>query len=235
MADLLGSLLNSMQTPPGVGQSRQVKEQRARLEKLQQQEKRYKSEFRKKMELAITEFIQDASQQRKQFDNLGRLERTILHDVAEVADLASMAFGDDEELKQVLVYKKEFSPSEEELDKMRGGVSAVRVPSPSPSPSSSELQPRPQRRSRGIEARLRAGAQTLTAREVYGCVPAANKRDTRSIEQTLHELKERKKLRLDTLQDASVPSPGSQHDAEAPERPPPTHDAPDTPTTDNHT
>ena len=28
------------------------------------------------------------------------------HDVAEVADLASMAFGDDEELKQVLVCKK---------------------------------------------------------------------------------------------------------------------------------
>uniref|UniRef100_A0A1B8XSH7 Uncharacterized protein n=1 Tax=Xenopus tropicalis TaxID=8364 RepID=A0A1B8XSH7_XENTR len=52
MADLLGSILSSMERPPQVGDQesrRKAKEQAARLKKLQEHEKRQKVEFRKRV------------------------------------------------------------------------------------------------------------------------------------------------------------------------------------------
>ncbi|KAG8543427.1 hypothetical protein GDO81_024677 [Engystomops pustulosus] len=54
MADLLGSILSSMERPPQVGDQesrRKAREQAARLKKMQEHEKRQKVEFRKKVTL----------------------------------------------------------------------------------------------------------------------------------------------------------------------------------------
>uniref|UniRef100_A0A674ICD0 R3H domain-containing protein n=1 Tax=Terrapene triunguis TaxID=2587831 RepID=A0A674ICD0_9SAUR len=57
------------------------------LPKLQEQEKRQKVEFRKRMEKDVSDFIQDSAQTKKKFQPMNKLERSILHDVVEVAGL----------------------------------------------------------------------------------------------------------------------------------------------------
>ena len=38
------------------------------------------------------------------------------HDVEEVAGLTSFSFGEDDDCRYVMIFKKEFAPSDEELD-----------------------------------------------------------------------------------------------------------------------
>ncbi|XP_029816018.1 sperm-associated antigen 7, partial [Manacus vitellinus] len=96
-------------------------EQAARVKKLQEQEKRQKVEFRKRMEQEVSQFIQASGEPRRRFQPMNKIERSILHDVAEVAGLTSFSFGDDEDSRYVMVFKKEFAPSDEELDAYRRG------------------------------------------------------------------------------------------------------------------
>ncbi|XP_043538085.1 sperm-associated antigen 7 homolog [Chiloscyllium plagiosum] len=109
MADLLGTILSSMEKPPSVGDQesrRQAREQAARLKKMQEEDKRHKAEFRKRMEKLISDFIQSSTQKNKKFDPMNKLERSILHDVVEVAGLTSFSFGDDDESRYVMIFKK---------------------------------------------------------------------------------------------------------------------------------
>ncbi|XP_045383091.1 sperm-associated antigen 7 isoform X1 [Lemur catta] len=124
MADLLGSILSSMEKPPSLGDQetrRKAREQAARLKKLQEQEKQQKVEFRKRMEKEVSDFIQDSGQVKKKFQPMNKIERSILHDVVEVAGLTSFSFGEDDECRYVMIFKKEFAPSDEELDSYRRG------------------------------------------------------------------------------------------------------------------
>ncbi|GFY49708.1 sperm-associated antigen 7 homolog, partial [Trichonephila inaurata madagascariensis] len=43
------------------------------------------------------------------------------HDVADIAGLCAYAFGEEEIDRYVMVFKKEYSPSEEELNAYRNG------------------------------------------------------------------------------------------------------------------
>uniref|UniRef100_A0A667H4D1 Sperm associated antigen 7 n=1 Tax=Lynx canadensis TaxID=61383 RepID=A0A667H4D1_LYNCA len=124
MADLLGSILSSMEKPPSLGDQesrRKAREQAARLKKLQEQEKQQKVEFRKRMEREVSDFIQDSRQIKKKFQPMNKIERSILHDVVEVAGLTSFSFGEDDECRYVMIFKKEFAPSDEELESYRRG------------------------------------------------------------------------------------------------------------------
>ncbi|XP_049716120.1 sperm-associated antigen 7 isoform X2 [Elephas maximus indicus] len=124
MADLLGSILSSMEKPPSLGDQetrRKAREQAARLKKLQEQEKQQKVEFRKRMEKEVSDFIQDSGQIKKKFQPMNKIERSILHDVVEVAGLTSFSFGEDDECRYVMIFKKEFAPSDEELESYRRG------------------------------------------------------------------------------------------------------------------
>ncbi|KAI3373142.1 hypothetical protein L3Q82_006468 [Scortum barcoo] len=98
-----------------------IREQAARLKKMEEHEKKKKAEFRKKMEKEVSDFIQDSSQQKRKYNPMGKIERSILHDVAEVAGLTSFSFGEDEETRYVMLFKKEFAPSDEELEAYRKG------------------------------------------------------------------------------------------------------------------
>ncbi|KAG8431860.1 hypothetical protein GDO86_019710 [Hymenochirus boettgeri] len=80
MADLLGSILSSMERPPQVGDQESRRKARgasARLKKMQEHEKRQKVEFRKRMEKEVSDFIQDSTQTKKKFDTMGKIERSI--------------------------------------------------------------------------------------------------------------------------------------------------------------
>ncbi|CAB1413745.1 unnamed protein product [Pleuronectes platessa] len=188
--------------------------QAARLKKMEEHEKRRKAEFRKK----------DTIQQKRKYNPMGKLERSILHDVSEVAGLASFSFGEDEESRYVMLFKKEFAPSDEELDAYRKGeewdpklaeqrrklkeqdalevaasceTKKTEVPNSNYRDKYSHLI--------GTSA-AKDAAHTLEANSTYGCVPVANKRDTRSIEEALNAIraKKRQKLEDDTGEHSST-------------------------------
>ncbi|XP_054482217.1 sperm-associated antigen 7 homolog [Anoplopoma fimbria] len=215
MADLLGSILNSMEKPPTVGDQesrRKAREQAARLKKMEEQEKRKKAEFRKKMEKEVSDFIQDSAQQKRKYNPMGKIERSILHDVAEVAGLTSFSFGEDEESRYVMLFKKEFAPLDEELEAYRKGEEwdpqlaeqrrrlkekAALEETESSKTKKPETCPNSNYRDKyshliGTSA-AKDAAHTLEANSTYGCVPVANKRDTRSIEEAMNEIRAKKR------------------------------------------
>ncbi|XP_029030344.1 sperm-associated antigen 7 homolog [Betta splendens] len=215
MADLLGSILNSMEKPPTVGDQesrRKAREQAARIKKMEEDEKRKKAEFRKKMEKEVCDFIQDSSQQKRKYNPMGKIERSILHDVAEVAGLTSFSFGEDEETRYVMLFKKEFAPSDEELEAYRKGEEwdpqlaeqrrrlkeqAALEEAASSQSKKPEACPNSNYRDKyshliGTSA-AKDAAHTLEANRAYGCVPVANKRDTRSIEEAMNEIRAKKR------------------------------------------
>ncbi|KAM8974794.1 sperm-associated antigen 7 [Pelodytes ibericus] len=219
MADLLGSILSSMERPPQVGDQetrRKAREQAARLKKMQEMEKRQKVVFRKRMEKEISDFIQDSTQTKRKFQPMGKIERSILHDVVEVAGLTSFSFGEDEESRYVMIFKKEFAPSDEELEAYRKGeewdpikaeekrrlkelrqkeaeADALRVPT-SVNPATDYKD-----KYSHLIGKMAAkdAAHTLQANKAYGCVPVANKRDTRSIEEAMNEIRAKKRLKAE--------------------------------------
>ncbi|NWV33543.1 SPAG7 protein, partial [Grantiella picta] len=189
-------------------------EQAARMKKLQEQEKRQKVEFRKRMEQEVSQFIQATGEPRRRFQPMNKIERSILHDVAEVAGLTSFSFGDDEDSRYVMVFKKEFAPSDEELDAYRRGEEwdparaeerrRLRELAAQQEEAELECGPAPPgppndykdkyRHLIGSDA-AKAAARTMEANKTYGCVPVANKRDTRSIEEAMNEIRAKKRLR----------------------------------------
>ncbi|NXS36150.1 SPAG7 protein, partial [Pomatostomus ruficeps] len=189
-------------------------EQAARMKKLQEQEKRQKVEFRKRMEQEVSQFIQATGEPRRRFQPMNKIERSILHDVAEVAGLTSFSFGDDEDSRYVMVFKKEFAPSDEELDAYRRGEEwdparaeeRRRLRELAAQQEEAELESGPAppgppndykdkyRHLIGSDA-AKAAARTMEANKAYGCVPVANKRDTRSIEEAMNEIRAKKRLR----------------------------------------
>ncbi|XP_023659217.1 sperm-associated antigen 7 homolog [Paramormyrops kingsleyae] len=215
MADLLGSILSSMEKPPTVGDQesrRKAREQAARMKKMQEDEKKKKADFRKRMEKEVSDFIQDSSVQKKKYSPMGKIERSILHDVVEVAGLTSFSFGEDEETRYVMIFKKEFAPSDEELEAYRKGEEwdpqkaeqrrrlkeqavleeheASRTQKRAASPSSNYRD----KYSHLIgTSAAKDAAHTLQANRAYGCVPVANKRDTRSIEEAMNEIRAKKR------------------------------------------
>ncbi|XP_037544047.1 sperm-associated antigen 7 homolog isoform X2 [Nematolebias whitei] len=227
MADLLGSILNSMEKPPTVGDQesrRKAREQAARFKKMEELEKRKKAEFRKKMEKEVSDFIQDSSQQKRKYNPMGKIERSILHDVAEVAGLTSFSFGEDEESRYVMLFKKEFAPSDEELEAYRKGekwdpkvaeqrrrLKAVLEEAASPQTEKTQACPNSNYRDKyshliGTSA-AKDAAHTLEANRTYGCVPVANKRDTRSIEEAMNEIRAKKRQKRED--DPGAPSGGA--------------------------
>ncbi|KAL8176987.1 UNVERIFIED_CONTAM: Sperm-associated antigen 7 [Gekko kuhli] len=225
--DLLGSILSSMEPPPSMGdrEARRAREQTAQLKKLQEQEKRQKVEFRKRMEKEVSGFIQDSSQTKKKFQPMNKVERSILHDVVEVAGLTSFSFGDDEDSRYVMVFKKEFAPSDEELETYRRGEEW----DPQQAQEKRRLKELAQKQAeeealRGPRAvrpnsdykdkyshligkvAAKDAAHTMEANKAYGCVPAANKRDTRSIEEAMNEIRAKKRLRQ-SEEESQAPPP----------------------------
>ncbi|KAI4813772.1 hypothetical protein KUCAC02_003002 [Chaenocephalus aceratus] len=208
MADLLGSILNSMEKPPTVGSQesrRKAREQAARLKKMEELEKRKKAEFRKKMEKEVSEFIQDSAQQKRKYNPMGKIERSILHDVSEVAGLTSFSFGEEEESRYVMLFKKEFAPSDEELEAYRNGEEW--------DPKLAEQRRRLKEQAADKYVHLigtsaaKDAAHTLEANRAYGCVPAANKRDTRSVEEAIDQIRAKKRQKQEA--DSGAPSSSS--------------------------
>ncbi|XP_078374211.1 sperm-associated antigen 7 homolog isoform X2 [Oculina patagonica] len=243
--DLLGSILNSMDAPPKT-ENKKAKEERAKLKKLQLEEKKKNAEFRTKTEKQVTEFIKDLKETRLKFPPMTRVQRSIVHDVAEIAGLTTFSFGEDEVDRYVMLFKKEFPPSDEELEAYRNGQefdpksvgklkeeaknnedSSVNKPHSSsklPQQAPTTFYKDKYRHLLGVDSGKDAAkatksnsaygygkfpvtqvrlllpscaAKATKSNSAYGYVPSENKRDVRSIEETLNDIRKRKKFRSD--------------------------------------
>jgi len=104
--------------PPSLSQKekeRRKKEREAAAKADEVQRKATKA-FREKMEARLKAFVVQSKERTLTLDPMEKSERAVVHDVAEVAGLVAHSFGqEDEGNRHVVVWKREDSPSEEEL------------------------------------------------------------------------------------------------------------------------
>nr|XP_020655437.1 sperm-associated antigen 7 [Pogona vitticeps] len=188
--DLLGSILSSMEPPPGLG------DREAR---------------RAKRDLSLAVVFS-----------------SFRHDVVEVAGLTSFSFGDEEDSRYVMIFKKEFAPSDEELEAYRRGEEW----DPQQAEEKRRLKELAQKQAEEEALKgptvvnpntdykdkyshligkvaAKDAAHAMEANKAYGCVPVANKRDTRSIEEAMNEIRAKKRLRQSEDESAVLSSSSS--------------------------
>ncbi|CAL1266986.1 unnamed protein product [Larinioides sclopetarius] len=229
MSDLLGSILSSMEKPPSVNSERNklLQKQKKILEKQQAAQKAKLNSFREKIEKTINEIIQDPLKQNYKFSPMDKVYRNIIHDVADIAGLCAYAFGEDEVDRYVMVFKKEYAPSEDELKAYRNGEEwdPVKAKELALQKEKIKLEEVEESKKKKVEVEPTsnyaakyekllgrdagiAAAKIATPNKQFGFVPSEQKKDQRSIEQTLADIQAKKKLKKthDVVEGASVSS-----------------------------
>ncbi|XP_055949018.1 sperm-associated antigen 7-like [Argiope bruennichi] len=229
MSDLLGSILSSMEKPPSGNSERNklLQKQKKILEKQQAAQRAKLTSFREKIEKTINDFIQDPLKQNYKFSPTDKVYRNIIHDVADIAGLCTYAFGEDEVDRYVMVFKKEYAPSEEELKAYRNGEEwdPIKAKEAALQREKHKLEEVEERNKRDFEVEPAcnyaskyekllgrdagiAAAKIATPNKQFGFVPSEQKKDQRSIEQTLDDIQAKKKLKKahDAVQSVSETS-----------------------------
>ena len=140
--DLLGSILGSMTGPPK-GNEKEREERRKAKEmnkKLEEKRSEQAKVFRQKIEGKIDAFVkisvtldrdkptEDGSirDHEIEFDNrcihlepMNQYERSVVHDTAEIAGLVAHSFGQEDIDRHVVIWKKEFTPCEDEINALK--------------------------------------------------------------------------------------------------------------------
>ncbi|GIY84783.1 sperm-associated antigen 7 [Caerostris darwini] len=230
MSDLLGSILSSMEKPPSVSNERNklLQKQKKIIERQQAAQKDKLNKFREKIEKSVNEFIQDSHKNKFKFEPMDKVYRNIIHDVAEIAGLCAYAFGEDEVDRYVMIFKKEYAPSEDELQAYRNGeewdpvkAKEIALQKQIFLQQKEKLQEIEENKKRkrdveptrnyadryekfvGRDAGL-AAAKIATPNKQFGFVPSEQKKDQRSIEQTLADIQAKKKLKKSDHQAADT-------------------------------
>lgn len=216
-----------MQKPPSASEAQKnaAKKQKEALEKKQKEEKHMLHKFRKRVEDKISDFIKDGSKPYLQFEAMDQTYRAIIRDVSEIAGVQVFSFGQDGIDRYCVVYTKEKGPSEDELTVRRaGGIwddeKAVKMAQERvdreklAALESEEEKNRKRKRGKeelsgtfykqkyahliGQEAAIDAAHKTNVNKN-YGEVPSENKKDQRSIEQTMADIKAKKMKKAEAV------------------------------------
>ncbi|XP_076167927.1 sperm-associated antigen 7 homolog isoform X1 [Ptiloglossa arizonensis] len=223
--DLLGSILNSMDKPPAISDKQKalMKKQKEEYQKHQKAEAEKLKVFREKVEGKINKFLQDDVAKEYKFPPMDQIHRSIIHDVAEVANVWAYSFGEEGIDRHIMIFKREYAPSEDQLNVLRKGEEwneeiGKRLIEERERRAKEEIEASKSKKRKdnfvpnsyykdkyqhliGKEAALEAAKKT-EANSSYGCVPSENKKDQRSIEQTLADIRA-KKRKLDGGTDTS--------------------------------
>jgi len=214
--DLLGSIMQSMDKPPSLSEKERtlLKKKKEEIEKKQQEEKERIKRFKERVEAKLISFFQDPNNTMLKFEPMDQIYRSIVHEVAESQNLLSYAFGTDGIDRYIRVYQKDHAPCEDEIaarrrgepwnDEIRQRLLKNREIQKLAALESSNSRPKkivPNSNYKdkyahliGQDAALDAAKKTQTNKS-YGFVPSENKKDNRSIEQTLADIKaKRRKL-----------------------------------------
>lgn len=223
--DFLDSILNSMQKPPSASEAQKtaMKKQKEAIEKRQKDEKIMINKFRKRLEEKVSKFIKEGTKPYIEFESMDQMYRSIIRDVAETAGLQVFSFGQEGVDRYSVIYSKDFGPSEDELTVRRAG--GVWDEDKAAEMAQKRIQMQKQavldiadendrKRKRGKqelsgtfykqkyahligeEAAIDA-AQKTNLNKSYGEVPSANKRDQRSIEQVMADVRAKKMKKLE--------------------------------------
>lgn len=221
--DLLGSILNSMEKPPAVNNKQKalMKKQQEEYQKHQKAESERLKTFRKRVEEKINKFLQDDNAKEYKFPPMDQIHRSIIHDVAEVANVWAYSFGEEGIDRYIIIFKREHAPTEDQLNTLRRGEEwneevAKRIQEERQRQAKEEEESLKSKKRKdnfvpnsyykdkyqhiiGKEAALEAARKT-EANSSYGCVPSENKKDQRSIEQTLADIRAKKrKLEINNI------------------------------------
>lgn len=224
--DFLDSILNSMQKPPSTSEAQKnaMKKQKEAMERKQNEHKNMLNKFRKRTEEKIAVFIKDGTKPYLQFEPMEQMYRSIIRDVAETAGAQVFSFGQEGVDRYSVVYTKENGPTEDELTVRKAGgvwddekaadMKKTREENKKQAVLDSE-EDKNRKRKRGIEelsgthykqkyahligqeAAIDA-AQKTNMNKNYGEVPSENKKDLRSIEQTMADIKAKKMKKAET-------------------------------------
>lgn len=142
--DLLGSILGTMTGPPK-GNEKEREERRKAKElnkKIEEKRSAQAKIFRQKIESKVESFMktsvvldrdkptEDGSirDDTKEYNNrcihlepMTQYERSVVHDVAEVAGLIAHSFGQEDVDRHVVLWKQESPPSEDEINTLKQG------------------------------------------------------------------------------------------------------------------
>ncbi|XP_052893306.1 sperm-associated antigen 7 [Anopheles moucheti] len=216
--DLLGSILGSMDKPPAkdINKTQMYEKQRKQYEAEKNKQREELNRFRSYVEERLGRFIKDDNRCYMEFQPLDQVYRSIVHDISETAGLFGMSFGTEED-RYVVVYKKEHLPSEDEVQARKNGETwnketAKQYAERSKMLRSKSLDCKDDNDTKttcikpasdynkkymhifGNDATLDAARKTEVNRS-YGYVPSANKKDVRSIEQTMADISAKKRLK----------------------------------------
>jgi len=213
-----------MDKPPQISEAerQQKKKQRELALKHQANEKEMKQKFREKIEERINAFLRDGDSKFLKFETMDKFQRSIVHDVADVAGLVGYSFGEEDVDRYMQVWKKEFAPCEGELSALRKGEEwdPVRYKQlkeeeewkskleEERSRQKNKIIPKTNYQAKyehliGKEAALGAARKT-EANKTYGMVSAESKKDKRTVEQVQAELRAKKKRKLEDTEEITT-------------------------------
>jgi len=217
--DLLGSIMDKMEKPPApttVSKERQAaKKQQEVLKKLQEAEKEKLRKFREDIQSSIRAFMAEGNTlPRLAFPPMDKTKRRIVHDVTDDmggGKFVANSFGVEDVDRHVVVFREDTVPSEQELMDMKAAMNRGEIYDPEKAKLKRQQEEEEAKSAKkkakvvpatnykekyqhliGLEAG-KSAAQVTTANAKFGYVPSENKKDQRSIEQTLADLRERKK------------------------------------------
>lgn len=215
--DLLGSILGSMDKPPAATEKdKAIKKKQIEIaKKIEEKEKAANQKFRSRVEEKINSFVKDDNKKSFKFPPMDKYHRSIVHDVAEIAGLATYSFGEEEVDRHIQIWKKEFSPCEGELAAIRKGeiwdpIAARKKAAEDEwkekleierARTANKIQPKTNYHQKyehliGKEAALDAARKTETNKQ-YGMVSSESKKDRRTVEQVQAEIRARKRQKVE--------------------------------------
>ncbi|XP_040157485.1 sperm-associated antigen 7-like [Anopheles arabiensis] len=217
--DLLSSILGSMDRPPSKQQkgTNMYEKQRKEYECVKNRQREELNRFRTYVEERLGRFMKDENRHNLEFQSMDKVHRSIVHDVSETAGLSGMSFGMEGE-RYIVVYKKEHLPCEDELNARKNGevwneetaaqyAEKRRLKHLKQSGDTNDLHITRAEKLTPVSSCTKKYMQ-LFSEEVkmenvrkteinasYGYVPSANKKDVRSIEQTMADILTKKRLK----------------------------------------
>lgn len=235
--DLLDSILKGMEKPPTIKKPViKNKEQREKLEKLQKErqeaakkQKELVNKFRIDIASKIKKFVdlpktEDPNTTKLVLKPMSKIYRSIVHETCEEYEdeIVVYSFGTEELDRHCVIWKSGFEPCEEEIRAMKLGIEYK----PAKKDDDEEEEPGSDQQDVGCQdgkdkfwgkyekiigqnaSGVESARVALPAKQ-YGCVPIENKKDQRSIEQMMDDI--RKSKRQKTSNDE--PSASSSKDS----------------------
>lgn len=239
--DLLDSILNGMEKPPIVkkpvikdkGKREKFEKMRKEKHEAAKKQKEMLDKFRIDIATKIKDFVNTPTNPdqpetvKLELKPMSKFQRSIVRETCEEheEEIVVHSFGDEEVDRHCIIWKVNFEPFEDEIRAMKLGVE-YKPPKKEDDESEDETKEEASgsKTSEGKDkfwakyekiigenaSGVESARVALPAKQ-YGCVPIENKKDQRSIEQMIDEIRKTKKQKTTDDQDVQILSKDDHH------------------------